>query len=88
MKLPIDKQFEPITWEQFREAGMLFFVNNMLHAFGLAIAVTEENGKVISASPARVGYRGFSEADQDEEHGKIAKYLADNAINFPEEIKD
>lgn len=87
MKLPIKKQYEPITWDQFRGAGMLFFVNNMLHAFGLAITVTEESGKVISASPARAGFRGFSEADQDEEHAKIAQYLADNAINFPEEIK-
>ncbi|SEA58920.1 hypothetical protein SAMN05192529_13114 [Arachidicoccus rhizosphaerae] len=88
MNLPLgNKQYEPITWEQFRESGMLFFVNNILHAFGLAITVTEENGKIVSSAPARVGYRGFDDKSQDKEHAKIAKYLADNAINFPEEIK-
>lgn len=89
MKLPLKSKTTttPITWDQFREAGMLFLVNSILHSYGLAICVEVEDGKVTGSHPARVPFRGFSEADQDEEHTKIAEYLKDNAIDFPDEIK-
>lgn len=80
---------EPITWQQFRDAGMLFYVNNILHSFGMSLVIkTDESGNILDAYPARSGWRGFDTDSQDEEHIKIAKYLAETAIHFPEEIKD
>lgn len=78
----------PMTWDEFRETGLLLHVNEMLHPFGLAIAVTLKDDKVTDVQPIRVKYRGFDEASQEREHIKIAAYLAANAPNFPEDIKD
>jgi len=75
------------SWDAFRSAGLLFFINGILHAFGWAIVVETTEGIVTAVYPARVKYRGFDEQSQDEEHAKIANYLAENAPNFPEEIK-
>lgn len=79
----------PMTWDEFRETGMLFHVNQMLHPLGLAIAINiGDNGEINGTTPLRVKYRGFTEKDQDEQHIKIANYLAKNGPNFPEDIKD
>lgn len=77
------------SWDDFRAAGLLFFINMILHAFGWAIVieVDSETKLVTAIYPSRVGYRGFDEQSQTEEHIKIADYLAKNAPNFPEEIK-
>lgn len=89
MKLPINKQgLTPITIEEFRESGMLMLTNMFLQPFGMAIAVRLEEGKPDELFTARTAFRGFLEADQEEMHERIAKYLADNAIDFPEDIKD
>jgi hypothetical protein len=86
--LPADKGILGARkWDDFRSAGMLFFINMILHAFGWAIVVEVDEGIVTNVYPARVGYRGFDEQSQDEEHVKIAEYLAMNAPHFPEEIK-
>lgn len=78
----------PITWDEFRETGLLFHVNEILHPFGMAIAVQmDKDGHVTGTVPLKVKYRGFSEKDQDKQHIKIANYLAANAPNFPEDIK-
>lgn len=75
-------------WQDFRKCGLLFFINTILHAFGWAIIFWEDKeAGTNGAWPARVKYRGFDEQSQDEEHQKIAEYLADQAPNFPEEIK-
>ena len=52
---------EKKTWEEFRSSGLLWFINSILHAFGWAIAI-ERNGDEEIVYPARVKYRGFSEA--------------------------
>ncbi len=78
----------PMTWDEFRETGLLFHVNEILHPFGLAIGVNIEDGKVTDVQPMRVKYRGFDEAQQTEQNIKIANYLAINAPNFPEDIKE
>lgn len=78
------------TWDDFRAAGLLFFINAILHAFGWAIVVEVDTDTklVTNCYPARVRYRGWDEKSQEEEHAKIAAYLAENAPNFPQEIKD
>lgn len=89
-KFEKDQWVKKKTWNDFRAAGLIFFINLVLHAFGWAIVVVEDDaepGKIIDAYPARVRFRGFNDESQTEEHEKIAKYLAENAPGFPEEIK-
>ena len=90
MKREIKDWAEPRTWDEFRATGLLFLVNTILHAFGWAISVEidEETKMVTGTRPLRVRYRGFDEKTQDEQHQKIAKYLADTSPNFPGEIQD
>ena len=47
------------TWETFREAGMLWFTNRILHVFGWAIVVERGDG-FERVYAARTSYRGFS----------------------------
>jgi hypothetical protein len=89
MSEPIKNNVERKTWDDFRSLGLLFYINTILHFMGWAIVVEvdTETKLVTNIYPARVKYRGWDEQSQDEEHAKVAKYLAENAPNFPEEIK-
>lgn len=92
--IPITKNVEKRTWDEFRKTGLFMFVNTILHAFGWALVVEVNNYKELGESapvtacyPARVKFRGFAEEDQTEMHERIAGYLSETAPNFPEEIK-
>lgn len=67
------------TWDEFREAGLLWFVNMILHAFGWAICVDiGDDGLAASAYPARVRFRGFEGEINDKGYKNVAKYLLEN----------
>lgn len=82
------KTIERITWEQFRDNGFLWFVNRILHAFGLAIVCKMEDGKVIEVYPARVKFRGFSERSEEVGFLRVTKYMRDNLDGLIEDIND
>lgn len=66
-------------WKEFRETGLFWFVNTILHTFGWAlVAEIDENGNVSNVYPARVEYRGFPEKINTDGYNKIKKYLKDN----------
>jgi hypothetical protein len=71
----IDKK----TWDEFRDTGLLLYINQILHAFGYAICCDVKDDIVSKAYPARVKYRGFTEASIDEAYKKIALYNYENA---------
>ena len=66
------------TWEEFRETGLLFFINQILHVFGWAITVTIDNNKIKDVYPARVKFRGFDNKIVDQGYTKITHFLKDN----------
>ena len=70
-----------ISWEEFREIKMLWFINTILHVFGLAIVVEVEKGtnKITEAYPARVRFRGFSEENNTSGCIGVSEYLKNNA---------
>lgn len=72
------------TWDEFRETGLLCWINMILHAFGWSIVCEVEDGVVISAYPARVKFRGFNEKSVSSSYIKISKYMkkhADDLVN-------
>ena len=74
------------SWQDFRETGLFLFINSILHAFGWAIVVeVDESDNVVNCYPARVKFRGFSEADTSEAHKKIGAYLKENASDLAAE---
>lgn len=84
----ITKDLDQRSWDEFRSSGMLFFVNTLLHFMGWAITVNVKDGKVTGVFPARTRFRGFTYTDQTEQHYNVARYLRDNAPNFPTEVLD
>ena len=75
----VDRQ----TWDAFREAGLLWWINRGLHLFGWAIAVeVDERGKVSEAYPVRTRFRGFDEQSETEGFKKVTTYLANNITSL------
>lgn len=76
------------SWEEFRAAQLLWWVNRMLHLFGWAIVVeVEEDGRVVDVYPARVKFRGFDAASEAEGFAGLSSYLKDNAGELLDEAR-
>lgn len=75
------------TWQEFKDNGMLWFTNMILHAFGWSIVCDIEDGEVANAYPARVAFRGFTEQINTDGYIKLSKYMSDNAETLLKESK-
>lgn len=74
------------SWNYFRNTGLLFLVNTLLHTFGWSIVLEIDNvGGVKRVYPARVKFRGFSEQVTKESYKKIATYIHHNSEVLLEE---
>jgi len=50
------------SWTEFRDTGLVVFINQLLHIFGWAIVFEmNDNGDINRVFPARVKFRGFSQ---------------------------
>lgn len=78
------------SWEEFRESGLLWFTNSILHAFGwsIVIDVDVETGEVKDAYPARVKFRGFAEKNNTEGYQKVSKFIEENAEQLRKESEE
>ena len=76
------------TWEEFSEAGLLWWINMILHTFGWAIVVSKDiDGNVLGAFPARVKYRGFECESNDRGYFKVTNYLKNNVNELIKECE-
>lgn len=80
------EMIEKRMWEEFREAGFLWFVNRILHVFGWAIVVEVElnedgtpTNEIFKVYPARVKFRGFTRESEENGFKKITQYMFENA---------
>lgn len=77
------------TWEEFRESGMLWWINMILHTFGWAIVFEyDKKQKIERVYPARVKFRGFDEKTNTEGYIKVSSYIKENANELLEESKN
>lgn len=77
------------AWEMFRQAGLLWWVNMILHTFGWAIVYQyDKNKKLLWVHPERVRFRGFSEKVNSEGYIKVSEYLKENISDLLEEAKE
>jgi len=77
-----NKMVKEISGKEFRDSGMLWLVNTLLHAFGMAVTWNPETDEI---KPALVKFRGFAEKNNDEGYKKVTQYMIDNASEL---IKD
>jgi hypothetical protein len=69
-----------MSWSEFQQSGLLFFVNQVLHAFGVSLVLEhEDDGTVSDAYPARTTWRGFPEETVSDGYTKITRYMATHA---------
>ncbi len=81
---------EKRTWAEFREIGLLWWVNRTLHLFGWVIAIEfDEAGKEITnCYPARTKFRGFEHEAEEDGFIKLSKYLNKNSQQLENEAKN
>ena len=76
------------NWEEFRETGLLTFINQFLHIFGWAIVLSydDKTNELKEVYPARVSSRGFAYESQIRAYKKLTNYMSENAAQLKKEI--
>lgn len=74
--------------QEFRESGLLWFINTILHMFGWAIATcVDDDGNATEMYPVRCKFRGFDEKNNDEGYEKVTKYLKANIDELVDDLE-
>lgn len=76
------------SWKEFRESGLFWWINMILHTFGWAIVAEIKNGEIERVYPARVGFRGFPNELNSEGYIKVSEYLKENVQELEKESKE
>lgn len=79
---------EEKSWKEFRESGLLWFINQTLHLFGWALAIEYKEGQIDRVYPARVKFRGFDETTNTDGYKKVSSYLKDNIEELEKEANE
>ncbi len=75
------------TWDEFREAGLLWWANRALHVFGWAIVVStdDETGEYREAYPVRTEWRGFPRDREELGYRRVSKWMKRAAVALDDE---
>lgn len=70
----------PASWDEFRNSGLLWFVNRTLHLFGWTIVYTaRENAdgemEILNVYPARTSFRGFDAESEDKGFHNLTNHI-------------
>jgi len=77
------------SWEEFRNSGLLWWINMILHTFGWSIVVeVEKDGSITNVYPARVKFRGFANEFNTEGYIKVSEYLNNESSKLLKESKE
>jgi len=78
------------SWQEFRDCGLLWWINMILHTFGWAIVVEvdDETKEITCAYPARVKFRGFNEKNNTDGYIKVTDYLAKEIPELQSEARE
>lgn len=76
------------AWSKFKAAGMLWFVNRLLHFFGWAIVFRydDKTGKLLGVEPNRCRFRGFSSEVEDAGYRNVTEWMAKSSKELLEDI--
>ncbi len=76
------------TWKEFRESGLLLFVNTFLHIFGWVIVIEIDDDGNERVYPARTSWRGFPEDSMTRAYQKLTKAMQEDLPQLLEDTKD
>lgn len=81
-----DRPLVERPWEEFQAAGLLWWVNRILHLFGWAIVVVmDDDGKVERTYPARTTFRGFDPSLEVQGFQRLTGHLAESIAQLSRE---
>ena len=75
------------SWEEFRDSGLFWWINMILHTFGWAIVYEFDKGVITQVYPARVKFRGFDPESNDRGYSKVTQYLNENCSELIKECE-
>ena len=78
------------SWQEFREAGLLWWVNRALHLFGWAIVVelNDDGETVRDIYPAHCKFRGFDAKSDGQGFVRLTKHIIANADRIAKEVEE
>lgn len=77
------------AWKEFRESGLLWWINMILHTFGWSIVVdVNDVDEIVDVYPARVKFRGFNEENNTQGYIKVSKFLEENSKELLKEAQE
>jgi hypothetical protein len=77
------------TWKEFQNSGLLWWTNRILHTFGWAIVLLQEDdGSISDVCPARCKFRGFSAESETKGFSRLHKYLKKNMEKLQKETEE
>ena len=80
---------EEKSWQEFRDSGLFWWINTILHTFGWAIVmVADDDGNLTKVYPARVKFRGFDNAYNAMGYVKVSEFMKDHAEELLKEAKN
>lgn len=83
------KDSSEMTLEEFKDSGLLWFVNQNLHMFGVAIAMNlDRDRNPISLYPVRCSFRGFDEETNDWGYQKVTEFISKNINKMVDDVKE
>ena len=76
------------TWKEFRDTGLLWWINTQLHMFGWALVFEYDGKENLNVYPARVKFRGFGTKQVEDGYQMVSKYLKDNIEELEKEANE
>ncbi len=74
------------SWKEFRDAGMLWWVNRTLQLFGWSIKYEFDGDmNVTGVMPVRTRHRGFTKELEAKGHQQLTAFIADNIETLADE---
>lgn len=72
---------EKMPWQEFKDIGLLWWVNRILHLFSWAIvfAYDSDTGDLTEVYPAKCKFRGFSADIEEAGFIALSRHIKENA---------
>ena len=77
------KNIKQISGKEFKETGMLWLINSILHAFGMTLIWDPKTDEIV---PAITKFRGFEEKYNDQGYRALTEYMRDNSIDLMSDV--
>jgi len=87
--IPQSNPVHPMDLKIFKDTGLLLIVNQLLHVFGWAIVLDQEDDGTFSRMyPARTSFRGFAQKNVELSYKQVSKYMRENADALEKEANE